>query len=671
MLDRNAAINLYSFDIFDTLITRRVADPKGIFVLMRNILMKDPAYSDVSNELKENFLQHRTNAEYRQRRLHNSWKDGVDITFDQIYDDIKSTLALSEEETEKVKRLEVSLELENIIPIEANIARLKELLRQKKRVVLISDMYLPESVIHQMLAKCDPVLTEVPLYLSSTLGFMKSKAALYTFVQKKENVPFSEWVHLGDNKHADFDKAKEVGIKAERYPYVSMKAFESEVLKSYKFHEPYVQLALGCSKNVRLANQSKSPFFHLGASLGGSILYPYVSWIIKQALKRNLKRLYFIARDGYVLKLLADIIIGEEKLDIETFYIYGSRKAWRLPSLSLESQEHYAQFIETAMWTHQKIDEAFGMTREELCSFLPEELHGFAQGLKAAKCKKLKEFLLSNTALLQKAVEKASATRLSVLGYLKQAIDTSDKNFAFVDLDGSGFTQNCLSELMKDFYPFPIKSFYLACTPAIFFPLNVERFYFYSLRQPYVANYLELLTKAPHGQTLGYEQIEGIWKPVLEEQGQFTLLNDYFEGVVAYARELRAYERSNPYVCFQHLLLVDQYVGFIYGRSDTETAKLLGSVSHSFYGQEGREFAPKITFGDAMRFLFTDKLETESLHYSSQRSNKTVRRILEFKQKYPKTRKFFFDVHVSRKKKQAYVVVLGAKISFRKLLGMK
>ena len=38
MKKANKEYKLYSFDIFDTLITRKVATPKGIFVLMKDII---------------------------------------------------------------------------------------------------------------------------------------------------------------------------------------------------------------------------------------------------------------------------------------------------------------------------------------------------------------------------------------------------------------------------------------------------------------------------------------------------------------------------------------------------------------------------------------------------------------------------------------------------------
>ena len=108
--------DLYSFDIFDTIITRKVAKPNGIFALMQNVINSNSDYADLPQDVKTNFFKYRTNAEYRQRRLNVLWKEDKEITFEQIYKDIQETYFLSDVQIEKLKELELNLEYENIIP---------------------------------------------------------------------------------------------------------------------------------------------------------------------------------------------------------------------------------------------------------------------------------------------------------------------------------------------------------------------------------------------------------------------------------------------------------------------------------------------------------------------------------------------------------------------------
>ena len=319
-----ADYDLYSFDIFDTVITRKVAQPRGIFAIMQAQLCHNDEFKDFPQEVKVNFFKHRTNAEYRQRKLNYLAKDDKDITFDQIYQDIKDNCYLSDTQIEQLKNLELQTEYDNIIPIEENVQKINALISQGKRVVLISDMYLSEDFIRKLLAKTK-LPNDIKIYLSSVVGFKKETGEMYSYVQKQENVDFNNWYHLGDNEYSDYKQALYAGINSELYHYVELKAYEDNILRG-QFDSPFVQLMIGCAKNLRLQNYKKSDKFDLGASLAGPIFYPYVSWLIEQAQKRGIKLLYFLARDGYILQKFADIIIKKRNLDIKTQYVYGSKK---------------------------------------------------------------------------------------------------------------------------------------------------------------------------------------------------------------------------------------------------------------------------------------------------------------------------------------------------------
>jgi len=54
---------LYSFDVFDTIITRTTATPPGIFVLMECKLRTLSEYLEIHSHIRENFCQLRINAE--------------------------------------------------------------------------------------------------------------------------------------------------------------------------------------------------------------------------------------------------------------------------------------------------------------------------------------------------------------------------------------------------------------------------------------------------------------------------------------------------------------------------------------------------------------------------------------------------------------------------------
>ena len=106
-----------------------------------------------------------------------------------------------------------------------------------------------------------------------------------------------------------------------------------------------------------------------------------------------------------------------------------------------------------------------------LTKLLPEHLREFNKNYTKVHRKEILDALKSNkkyiTKLQSENVEKCE----NLIGYLKQEIDFTDDNFAFVDLSGSGVTQNCLASVINTFYNKPINSFYFR---MVFLRLNQE-----------------------------------------------------------------------------------------------------------------------------------------------------------------------------------------------------
>ena len=93
-----------SFDVFDTLIFRTVAHPNDIFDIVQLV------YTKLYDKKICSFPKERVKAEQNVRRLH----IGKDITLDEIYDN----LDYEESIKNKLKELEIKVELENCIPNE-------------------------------------------------------------------------------------------------------------------------------------------------------------------------------------------------------------------------------------------------------------------------------------------------------------------------------------------------------------------------------------------------------------------------------------------------------------------------------------------------------------------------------------------------------------------------
>lgn len=314
---------LYSFDVFDTLITRSTATPEGIFLLMQKYLREGKGTSVFSDELVNHFPALRIDSEKNARRFHPK----TEIHIKQIYDVMGQMTRLSLKDKTFLMELEEHCELACVVGIEKNIKKLKALIARGEKVILLSDMYLPAAAIRRMLLKADEIFDKIPLYVSCEHGVTKSSGLLYAMVHEKENVDYPQWVHYGDNEISDVNVPRLFGIRAKRVPSPVMRLWERAMADYFHLESDLMlQLILGCSN--KLCRNEKSEAFQIGASCASLILFPYVAWVIQSALERNISKLYFIARDGFLLKKIADIYIDKNRLDIKTKYLYGSRQAW-------------------------------------------------------------------------------------------------------------------------------------------------------------------------------------------------------------------------------------------------------------------------------------------------------------------------------------------------------
>lgn len=328
---------LYSFDVFDTLITRKTITPEGVFALMQKRLKNSVQFEE---EFIAEFVDIRIQAE------RNAWMfySEREVTLKDIYFVMERRYHLNHSQLEELMSLEIECEKQCVIPICQNIDRLKQLLFTNERVVLISDMYLPEKNIREILCEVDEVFSELKLYVSCELGVSKRNGLLYAEVKKREKADYSNWIHYGDNIASDYNAPQLYGINA-----VHIGEYERLPIENAIFHEfgqsiqIEMQFFLGLIKE--LFDDKKSIMYRYGTICGGSILVPYVEWILSECERNNIGRLLFVSRDGYILKKIADFFISEKRVNIETMYVYGSRDVWRMTDGCDLSIEYLKQCI--------------------------------------------------------------------------------------------------------------------------------------------------------------------------------------------------------------------------------------------------------------------------------------------------------------------------------------
>lgn len=622
---------MYSFDIFDTIITRTIATPKGIFAIMQQRLQNDSAYDDIDEHIRNHFYNLRICAE---RLARDSYYDTEvhDITLVQIYEALGAGGMLTEGQSERLQALEIQTEYDNIIGITANIQKIKSLIQSGNKVVLISDMYLDKEVIRKLLVKVDTVFETIPIYVSSEYKKTKYEGDLYELAAEKENEgSFKDWYHIGDNAEGDFLKAASYGIRSEHYRFEPLQPYEEQLLIGNE-NNAAVQIFTGTSRNSRLMF-AKAPAisgsvvqnraFRAGCGLGGPMLYPYIQWVLRQCEIHNIKRLYFIARDGYVLKKIADKLIAWSGQDIKTYYFYGSRKAWRLPSLTID--EFDVRDILKNSYVHKlhtvdDIADFFEIPVKVLQSVLPVIEVLKDKILSADAAASLIEMLCQDTCFQQAVCQIQQKKRAGVLAYIRQEINVAEQDFAFVELSGTGLTQECLAKIFEDITDLPIRTFYLKKDRYHKSARNLC--YAYFLGDMPLSYMIEELCRAPHGQTTGYRMEKGRMLPVLADDEKDALekhgYSSYIDGVLTFSRLYYQALQSNNHIkdCDSISIFV-KYMEYMTRKPDQETADFLGDMPFNLTGRDKEEalFAPKLSQEQLEQIFLTRYQEPVEMYY--------------------------------------------------------
>lgn len=512
---------LYSFDIFDTLISRKVLDPIGIHYYVKEQIEKSDL--DYPEYFVKNYPKIRRSAELNVREYYNRTKierDSlkVEIQFDEIFQRIQDVYNLNKKQIEFLKKQELEIELDNVIPLPDRINEIKELLEKGEEVILVSDMYLPEDFIKKMITKADPILGKLDLYLSSSYGYQKADRTLYVEVYKKygKEYDFLKWIHTGDNPKSDNTMPRKMYIENHRVNPIEFNDYEQDLVNQLQTYDSYL-IAASMARFREKHPNMKEQFVYSYIAL---LFVPYVEWALNNAKKDGDEAIYFVSRDGHQLKRIAEVINEKEKLNLDLKYIYASRKTWRIPSfidnidVDFWGQGHgnfsevttFKKLLKALNLDEAKFDEIFPELEniKSLKKYTTKDMIGFTEVFKSSK--KYEEYLLNY----------AKELRESVCGYLEQEID-KNKQFSLVEYWGRGYTQENFTRLWDHIVgkEEPSKFYYSRSTlPSD--KLNIRYNYVVNPEaQQFIESFFAVID---YKSITGYEKVANNWKPIIKHQ---------------------------------------------------------------------------------------------------------------------------------------------------------
>lgn len=533
-------ISVVSFDIFDTLLLRPFYTPSDLFCLL-----DDDFRAWNGNTSFVQFSQMRRECErYCREELRNR-KDGAEeVTLDEIYACIAERYGLGAEVTSKLKERELSLEM-RLCYARKSGKQLYDLARQQgKKVVLCSDIYLPQEFVAQLLKKNG--YEGHILFLSSEARLTKHRGSLFHYVRKQLRAKPEEILHIGDNVFSDFEQAIRAGWNAMQLPR-AVDVFEGSVaglyggelmrdialnaqnhdMESAQRHLGYrTALAFIANKLFddpflcfnRETNFNADPYL-LGYAALGPYLYAVTDWIMESVAQKGCGTIHFVARDGYLPKLAYEIMSrGREDLP-KTNYLYLSRRALVLADVA-NRMDLYA--------LSEKMNPLVFSRKKLYALLLPVLKEEYAAGAEAfRRAAHLTEPLFEKYFADRKEFEdgiteylpcidagKLRRYREELAAYFGEQIEEGDLLF---DIGYSGRCEAALTSLLG----FPVNSLYVHGNEEVLLDrqrqsgFKTETFYRYKPAITGVVREHVFMKLSPSA--IGYEKKGGALQPVFEQ----------------------------------------------------------------------------------------------------------------------------------------------------------
>lgn len=502
-----------SFDVFDTLVVRRVANPTDLFEICGEKLRARGLISDAPVV----FARQRVAAESHARKL----APGMEPTFAEIYARLAEIYGWDDPRKESAAEVELAEESAVLVPVPGAAARVRRARAASPQILFLSDMYLPATFIESLLRRHGFFLDGDRLIVSNVVRVSKSSGEMFGRL-RREFSSVRDWIHYGDNHHADHRMPKAAGIGAEILTDAHLSRWE-RMVRGDASHAPVWRSRLaGAMRLARLRSgeEPRSDLGRLGANVAGPILFGFIAWVLDQALRQGLQRLYFVARDGEIMLRIARTLCANWEIPIDCRYLYGSRQAWHSASVDRLGDSEKRWVLENDI----PLSLAVVAGRLEVPAEAVAEAFSRRTGTTTnpntlLSAEQLAELWLAlqEAPLADMVRDCARKKRQQVMGYLEQEGFFDSVPWGMVDIGWRGNMQRSLEALLLlAGRPTSVRGFYFGLiepAPTGFFSFWEETYGGGFPRER--ARLMEIFTAGTEGSTIGYAQDAEKFHPVL------------------------------------------------------------------------------------------------------------------------------------------------------------
>lgn len=448
-------MNLASFDIFDTALVRRCGRPDIIWRLMGARLWQE------DHSQAEAFYNWRSCAE-----------KGSFATIDSIYSSTEAE-CFAPYTAEALKQAEMEEESRQLC-VNPHVKAIIDNHRAKgDRIIFISDMYLPSAFLADILRREGCLKGDEEVVVSCEAGACKHQhGKLYAEVAKSDIArQVDGWMHYGDNHFSDVRYARKQGIKATHVtaPFTDTEQHWIDMASSLRNGWQMSALA-GIARNARL-RFGDTAAVRLAADFVAPAYIPYVQFVIEEAKRKGIKKLYFLNRDSYILLKIAEQLPHE---GIDLRYLYVSRRSLMVPYLRECRDEDYIAIADRNNLIGRDSDHLLWQLqyeREQLLKDYGVELP-FVRIVNASQQQQFMDTLFRHDRFTPDFKRRANDQFELIKEYFHQEGLLDGEKTAMVDVGWLGTSRLMINRLLKDCGGESTTFFYMGVRRDVISPLE-------------------------------------------------------------------------------------------------------------------------------------------------------------------------------------------------------
>ena len=355
--------NVVSFDLFETLVMRQTVNPTDVIGYVDCRLQEQGIY------IKE-FSKKRLQSEKELSR--NRAPKLVEIYQDVLIKS-KESGEIIEISAEKLAALEWEIDYDLIIARDVVCDIYKQAKQQGKVMYIISDSYYNEEKLKKILYKCG-IEESLNIWSSSDYKTGKTQKLFDIFVKKESG---KKILHIGDDIIADIECAEKRGISTYKI-YSSMELFESV---GYMGMDKYMDNLSDCLKiGMFISKIFNNPFqfenedlrikvsdvYDIGYLFCAPIISDFVHWFEAQVRKRNIKNIWFCARDGYLIQQLYRKLLEKTNEVDNSIYFLTSRTVAIRAGVEKDEDICYINEMHFSGTLKENLKKRFGIMIEQI-----------------------------------------------------------------------------------------------------------------------------------------------------------------------------------------------------------------------------------------------------------------------------------------------------------------